>query len=152
MNLTVVYSDCIASNDTIFIVKTPKVTGSDEYPPNVVCFWNTPDLGANEKIYVDTLKMDIEGNPSTSCPDKLIIESETQNYHSVACGTANQPVFYNELINDRVDPFFVSNNKVQECGTKILFVTYEQPTKHKVSFNHCSQLQLTKVNYKTLSY
>ena len=137
MNPKAVYSDCIASNDTIFVVKTPKVTGSDEYPPNIVCFLNTPNPGTNEKIYVDTLKMDIEGNPSTSCPDKLIIiKSDTQYYDRVACGTANQPVFYNELINNRVDPFFVSNNEVQGSGTEILFVYYEQPTKRKVSFNH----------------
>ena len=140
VNTTVVYSDCIDSNDTIFVVKTPNVTGANAKP--TACFWSTPSLDANEKIYVDTLRMDIQGNPSTSCDDKIIIESDNANDDRVACGTANQPVFYNKLINDRVDPFYVSNNTAQRDGAEILFVYYEEPTKRKVSSYHCKQLQL----------
>ena len=140
VNTTVVYSDCITSNDTIFVVKTPNVTGATAKP--TACFWNTPSLDANEKIYVDTLRMDIQGNPSTYCDDKLIIESDDANDDRVACGTANQPVFYNKLINDRVDPFYVSNNTAQRDGAEILFVYYEEPTKRKVSSYRGKQLQL----------
>ena len=133
VNSTVVYSDCIADNDTIFVVKTPNLT--DTGPTPIACFWNTPDLEASAQIYVDTLMMDIQGNPSSSCDDKLIIESDAVSEDRVACGTADQPVFYNELVNNRLDPFFLTNNTASRTGAELLFVHYKLPTR-KVSLIH----------------
>jgi hypothetical protein len=122
------HSNCISPNETVFVLKTPTANGTYEYPANIVCYWNTPALGATQQLYVDTLRMDVEGNPSESCPDKLIIESDNQDYNRVACGTADMPVLFNELIDNKLKPIFLSNAVTQETGVELLMVYLGEDT------------------------
>ena len=122
------HSNCISPNETVFVLKTPTANGTYEYPANIVCYWNTPALGATQQLYVDTLRMDVEGNPSESCPDKLIIESDNQDYNRVACGTADMPVLFNELIDNKLEPIFLSNAVTQETGVELLMVYLGEDT------------------------